>query len=163
MHEPCVWLRISPLPAAFKGARLLEMDDPSIEQFLRGYVPAIERSEARDKPQAMIDRDVERTVTQLLAAFARSSGMRRLAANPLLLTALLLVHRTQGALPERRVDAYKAVVDALGYTWRAHHGIPKADLPDERRLTTWLTRLTEWMHDHRPEHSVTLPDLVRRF
>jgi hypothetical protein len=95
-----------------------------------------------------------------VAAFAKSLGVRRLAANPSLLTAVLLVDRTHGNLPERRVDAYKAVTDALGRTWRANQGVPEAELPDERRLTQWLTRLADWMHDCRPEGSAKLGDLL---
>ena len=151
----------APLPTSFAGVRLLEMDDDAIEAFLRGYVPAIERSEAPDKAAAIVAADAERAIARLLEAFARSPGVRRLAANPLLLTALLLVERTHGDLPQRRVDAYKAIADALGHTWRAYHGIPDADLPDERRLTGWLARLAEWMHAERPEGSATLRDLLQ--
>ncbi|MGI8802259.1 MAG: NACHT domain-containing protein [Solirubrobacteraceae bacterium] len=150
----------APLPPAFAAVRLLEMDDASIEHFLRLYVPAMERTEAAAKSPEILERDAKRTIRGLVAAFANNPGVRRLAANPLLLTALLLVHRTQGGLPERRVDAYKAVADALGRTWRANQGIPETELPDERRLTQWLTALAEWMHAHRPEGSATLRDLI---
>lgn len=169
-HQPCgnrfvCTSRISgyaaaPLPSSFTGVRLLEMDDEAIARFLRGYVPAIERAESADKAESIISQDAERTIHLLLAAFAQSPGVRRLAANPLLLTALLLVHRTHGNLPQRRVDAYKAVADALGHTWRAYQGIPETELPDERLLSGWLTRLAEWMHAERPEGSVTLRDLL---
>jgi NACHT domain len=153
----------APLPPEFAAVRLVEMDDPAIERFLRLYVLAIERAEAPSKNPAVIQRDADRTVDELLDAFRNSPGVRRLAANPLLLTALLLVHRTHGALPERRVDAYKAVTDALGHTWRAKQGVPEAELPDERRLTLWLTRLADWMHAHRPEGSATLRDLLEQW
>jgi hypothetical protein len=151
----------APLPHTFTALRLLEMDNASIKRFLDGYVPAIERSEAPDKTAALISQDAQRTITELLAAFRDTPGIRRLAANPLLLTALLLVHRTMGSLPERRVDAYKAVVDALGRTWRAKQGVPEAELPDERQLTEWLTVLAAWMHAERPEGSATLSDLLK--
>ncbi|MEY2515126.1 MAG: hypothetical protein QOJ89_2484, partial [bacterium] len=151
----------APLPPTFTALRLLDMDDAAIERFLRGYVPAIERREAPLKTDALVRQDADRTVAELLDAFGRTAGIRRLAANPLLLTALLLVHRTTGGLPERRVDAYKAVVDALGRTWRANQGVPESELPDERHLTQWLTLLAEWMHAERPEGTATLRDLLR--
>jgi predicted NACHT family NTPase len=151
----------APLPESFAGVRLLAMNDDAIASFLRGYVPAIERLEAPDKASAIVAQDARQTVAQLLDAFAHSPGVRRLAANPLLLTALLLVQRTHGQLPQRRMDAYKAVADALGHTWRAYHGVPDSELPDERRLTGWLTRLAEWMHAERPEGSATLRDLLQ--
>ena len=114
----------APLPPTFTALRLLDMDDEAIERFLGGYVPAIERHEAPDKSDALVRLDAERTVRELRDAFGRTPGIQRLAANPLLLTAVLLVHRTTGGLPERRVDAYKAVVDALGHAWRANQGVP---------------------------------------
>jgi hypothetical protein len=150
----------APLPPEFQAVRLLEMTDASIEQFLNQYVPAIEHAEATKKSSAIAHQDAKRTIQELLNAFAASPGVRRLATNPLLLTALLLVHRTHGALPERRVDAYKAVTDALGHTWRVKQGVPELELPDERRLTQWLTRLADWMHAHRPEGSATVRDLL---
>ena len=153
----------APLPAAFAGARLLEMDDASIERFLGLYVPAIDRAEAAGKRHEIRTADAERTVSSILQAFRDSPGVRRLAANPLLLTALLLVHRTHGALPERRVDAYEEVTKALGHTWRLHQGVPESELPDERHLTQWLTRLADWMHAKRPEGSATLRDLLEQW
>ena len=153
----------APLPGDFSGARLLEMDDDSIERFLRLYVPAIERVEAAAKRRDIRAIEAERTIRAILDAFGKSPGVRRLAANPLLLTALLLVHRTHGALPERRVDAYEEVTKALGHTWRVHQGVPEAELPDERRLTQWLTRLADWMHERRPEGSATLRDLLEQW
>ena len=153
----------APLPPEFAAARLLEMDDAAIKQFLGLYVPALERAEAASKSSVIAQRDAARTVEELIVAFAKSPGVRRLAANPLLLTALLLVHRTHGALPVRRVDAYKAVTDALGHTWRVKQGVPEAELPDERRLTLWLTRLADWMHANRPEGSATVRDLLEQW
>jgi hypothetical protein len=153
----------APLAAEFVAVRLLEMDDATIKRFLGRYVPALERVEAPGKDPALSDQDARRTVNTLLEALRTTPGVQRLAANPLLLTALLLVHRTRGALPERRVDAYKAVTDALGHTWRVKQGVPETDLPDERRLTLWLMRLAAWMHRKRPEGSATLRDLLEQW
>jgi hypothetical protein len=114
----------APLPDSFTAIRLLEMDQEAIARFLQLYVPAIERAEAVSKAHDIVHRDARATTSALLDAFAKSPGVRRLAANPLLLTALLLVHRTLGSLPQRRADAYKAVTDALGHTWRTHQGVP---------------------------------------
>lgn len=139
------------------------MDDESIERFLKLYVPAIEREEAAAKRDDIRTADAQRTIRSILEAFRASPGVRRLAANPLLLTALLLVHRTHGALPERRVDAYEEVTKALGHTWRPHQGVPESALPDERYLTQWLTRLAAWMHAKRPEGSATLRDLLEQW
>lgn len=153
----------APLPPEFKAARRVEMNDDAIERFVRLYLPAIDHAEAPAKDQAIIDRDAQQAADALLEAFRRSSGVKRLATNPLLLTALLLVHRTHGALPVRRVDAYKAVTEVLSHTWRVKQGVPEADLPDERQLTRWLTRLADWMHAYRPDGSATVRDLLEQW
>lgn len=150
----------APLPSRFETVRLLEMDAESIERFLGLYAPATELAEAPKKDPRLAMRDGERTVNELLGALSASPGVRRLAASPLLLCALLLVHRTRGALPKRRADSYKAVTEALGDTWRAAQGVPTEELPEERLLTNWLTRLGEWMHRERPEGSAKLVDLL---
>jgi hypothetical protein len=150
----------APLPDAFSVVRLLEMDDPAIERFLLQYALALGASEATKRSPDIVTAEAEETAQDMLSAFASTPGVRRLATNPLLLTTLLLVQRTHGQLPERRVDAYKVVTDSLGRTWRAVQGVPEAELPDERRLTQWLTRLGDWLHKHRPEGSATIRDLV---
>ena len=110
--------------------------------------------------RAVGDLEASETVAALLRAFEKAPGVRRLASNPLLLTAVLLVHRSHGRLPQRRVDAYKAVTEALGRTWRAVQGVPEAELLDERRLTAWLTRLADWLHSCRPGGSASPRDLL---
>lgn len=150
----------APLPETFAAVRVLEMDDGQIEQFLRYYAPAVIASEAPDRARSIVDAEAAAIVRDILDALATTPGVRRLASNPLLLTTLLLVHRSQGELPARRVDAYKAVTDALGHTWRAVQGVPRAELPDDRQLTQWLTRLGDWLHRYRSERAATARDLL---
>ncbi len=150
----------APLPATFNAIRMREMDDPTIARFLDAYCPAIERAEAPEKSATAVARDAGQAATALQEAFERAPGVRRLATNPLLLTALLLVHRARGRLPHRRVDAYVEVTQALGRTWRSVQGVPEADLPDDRMLTTWLTRIGAWMHRNRPEGSASIREIL---
>lgn len=149
----------APLPPLFTGVRVQDMDDPAIERFLAAYCPAVERAEAPEKSADLVRHDAEVETRALLDALKTNPGVRRLAANPLLLTALVLVHRARGRLPHRRVEAYVEVTEALGRTWRSVQGVPEAELPDERLLTTWLTRLGSWLHEHRPEGSATMREL----
>jgi len=150
----------APLPPEFEAVRVQEMDDPTIERFLAAYCPAVERAEAPKKSDNAVRRDSASAAADLLEALRQNAGVRRLAANPLLLTALLLVHRARGRLPHRRVDAYVEVTEALGRTWRSVQGVPEAELPDDRILTTWLTRLGAWMHQYRPEGSANRRELL---
>ena len=136
------------------------MDDATIERFLAAYCPAVERAEAPEKSEQAVQRSAASASAEVLEALRENAGVRRLAANPLLLTALLLVHRARGRLPHRRIDAYVEVTAALGRTWRSVQGVPEAELPDERVLTTWLTRLGAWMHEHRREGSASRRELL---
>lgn len=56
---------------------------------------------------------------ELLAAIQANEGVKRLTANPLLLTILALIHRNGSRLPHRRVELYALAVKriALAY-WR---------------------------------------------
>lgn len=152
--------RAAPLPSIFEGLRVREMDEPTIERFLSVYCPAIERAEAPEKSADLVDRDARSAASDLMEALRSNAGVRRLAANPLLLTTLLLVHRARGRLPNRRVDAYVEVTEALGRTWRSVQGVPEAELPDDRMLTAWLTRLGAWMHSNRPEGSASKREVL---
>jgi predicted NACHT family NTPase len=124
----------APLPPPFEAVRLQDMDDATVDRFLDVYCPAVERAEAPKSPEEMVLRDGRANAGAIRDALRHSAGVRRLAANPLLLTALVLVHRARGRLPHRRVDAYVEVCDALGRTWRTVQGVPEAELPP--RLST---------------------------
>ncbi|MEV6796860.1 HEAT repeat domain-containing protein [Micromonospora rifamycinica] len=150
----------APLPEPFRAVRLQDMDDPTITRFLDVYCREVERAETPGRSAEATRLAGAREATAIEQALTTNAGVRRLAANPLLLTALVLVHRASGRLPHRRVEAYVEVCNALGRTWRSAQGVAEADLPDERILTRWLTELGWWMHEHRPEGAATRQELL---
>ncbi|MFD0820409.1 NACHT domain-containing protein, partial [Micromonospora zhanjiangensis] len=150
----------APLPQPFAAVRLQDMDDDTITRFLEVYCREVERAEAPLQSAAAVVAGGMREAAAIGQAFEANAGVRRLAVNPLLLTALVLIHRASGRLPHRRVEAYIEVCNALGRTWRSAQGVAEADLPDERILTRWLTELGWWMHHHRPEGAVTNLELL---
>jgi HEAT repeat protein len=150
----------APLPPLFDAVRIQDMDDPTIEKFLSAYCPAMAKAERPQQSATATKQDAREAADGLLQALQENRGVRRLAANPLLLTALLLVHRARGRLPQRRVDAYVEVSEALGRTWRSVQGVPDADLPDDQMLKTWLTRVGAWLHETRPEGSAAVRELL---
>jgi len=150
----------APLPEPFEAVRLQDMDDPTITRFLDVYCREVERAETPDKSDEANRQAGAREATAIGQALAANAGVRRLAVNPLLLTALVLVHRASGRLPDRRVEAYVEVCNALGRTWRSAQGVAESDLPDERILTKWLTELGSWLHEHRPEGAATKRELL---
>ncbi|MBM7083250.1 HEAT repeat domain-containing protein [Micromonospora humidisoli] len=150
----------APLPEPFRAVQLQDMDDPTISRFLDVYCREVERAETPGRSAEATRLAGAREATAIEQALTTNAGVRRLAANPLLLTALVLVHRASGRLPHRRVEAYVEVCNALGRTWRSAQGVAEADLPDERILTRWLTELGWWMHEHRPEGAATRAELL---
>ncbi|MFY1685886.1 NACHT domain-containing protein [Micromonospora sp. WMMD730] len=150
----------APLPEPFRAVRLQDMDDPTITRFLDVYCREVERAETPGRSAEATRLAGAREAAAIEQALTTNAGVRRLAANPLLLTALVLVHRASGRLPHRRVEAYVEVCNALGRTWRSAQGVAEADLPDERILTRWLTELGWWMHEHRPEGAATRLELL---
>ncbi|MEV0902792.1 HEAT repeat domain-containing protein [Actinoplanes sp. NPDC049802] len=155
-----VGYQAAPLPEPFRAVRLHDMDDPTVERFLDLYCREIERVEAPNRTEAAITGAAAREAAAIGLALRTTPGVRRLAANPLLLTALVLVHRASGRLPHRRIEAYVEVCNALGLTWRSAHGVDEADLPDERILHRWLTELGSWLHAHRPEGAADRVELL---
>ncbi|MGW4156947.1 HEAT repeat domain-containing protein [Micromonospora chersina] len=151
----------APLPEPFVAVRLQDMNQDTIDRFLDVYCQQVERAETPDKSEPAILQAGQREAAAIRQALAANAGVRRLAANPLLLTALVLVHRASGRLPHRRVEAYVEVCNALGRTWRSAQGVAEADLPDERILTRWLTELGSWMHQHRAEGAASRLELLR--
>ncbi|MCP4693085.1 MAG: hypothetical protein GY859_33895, partial [Desulfobacterales bacterium] len=73
-----------------------------------------------------------------LSHAVRRPDLWRLAANPLLLTVMALVHTHKGELPEARALLYEDVVDLLLWRWEA----VKLESPDGRE-TTWRQLLRE--------------------
>lgn len=66
----------------------------------------------------------ERQAVALLATLARSPRLRQLAANPLLLTMMVLVLNERGALPLDRPQLYEEMLSLLLGAWDEPKGIP---------------------------------------
>ncbi|WP_020516967.1 NACHT domain-containing protein, partial [Paractinoplanes globisporus] len=151
----------APLPEPFQALRMRDMDEETITRFLQVYCRQVEKAETPGKTDAAVQAAGARDAASIGQAIRTNAGVRRLAVNPLLLTALVLVHRASGRLPHRRIEAYVEVCNALGRTWRSAQGVTETDLPDERILTRWLTELGAWMHQHRPEGAATKRELLQ--
>jgi NACHT domain len=114
------------LPDSFHHLVMLDMDDRAISQFLDTYLPEAVRSMA-DREEAQVKQQAAAAKEELMAAFDTSPGVRRLAANPLLLTALVLVHQSAGQLPGSRIEAYTEIERAMANTWRARRSRSASD------------------------------------
>jgi hypothetical protein len=82
---------------------------PQVEAFIGHWVGALYQIE----PGAQPDRQAEDYRQALLDAITEHHQLRRLAANPVMLTCLCVVHWNEGGLPKARARLYRAVLHWL--------------------------------------------------
>ena len=126
---------------------LVDLEGEEISRFVEKWTSALERASRGDTTLA--NEEATRQRVELLAAVDRNPGVRRLAANPLLLTILALMKRQGIVLPERRVELYQKYVEALLKYWNLERGLdrpPSRDL-DVVETVRVLAPLALWMHE----------------
>ncbi len=110
-----------------------------------------------------------------LAEAALEDKLRSLAENPMLLTAMAVVHFKQTRLPHERVRLYSKVVEILVEGWQRHKGLAMSAelehlLADVKQVRAILERLAYQAHqvekeqsqDQRVEQSADLPGPAAR-
>ena len=101
--------------ADFKEVRINDLEDEAIEFFLQRWCAALfpqDSSEARQH------------LNELIGAVRSRSDIRKLARNPVMLTALAVVHWNEKRLPEQRAELYDSVL-----TWLARSRERRPDRP----------------------------------
>ena len=104
---------------------LVDFADENIESFIENWTATIEKAAQGDT--AVTELEAQREKKELLLAVAHNPGVRRLAANPLLLTILALMKRQGITLPERRVELYQKYVETLLKHWNLARGLDRCD------------------------------------
>lgn len=154
---------VRPVAEGLTECTLVDFGDEEIEDFVKRWTLAIEKAARSDTPVAA--QEAAREQAELLEAVRRNPGVRRLAANPLLLTILALMKRQGVTLPERRVELYQKYVETLLSTWNRARGLgrpPARDL-DVVETVRVLAPLALWMHHVNPGVGlVKQHDLQRR-
>jgi HEAT repeat protein len=140
--------RNAPLNPTFDHFIVQEMDELQIRTFLERWCRAVEDAQTPELAVEMRVATAQREIDGIMDAL-QNRGVRRLAANPLLLRTLALIHRTGAQLPQKRVELYKLATDTLIRTWRTAQGVPETALVKEEFLTPLLSRLAYWMHTHK--------------
>jgi len=102
-------------------------DRPRREEFIRKWYRAVEASavERRESPeQAEIRRRrATERADDLIRASERSDRLQRLAANPMLLSVMAIVHRVDMTLPRERAALYRRCTELLLERWDVGRGI----------------------------------------
>jgi formylglycine-generating enzyme required for sulfatase activity len=131
-HGPAVF-------SDFSAYTLAPFDEEKIKQFARGWY----------NTQVKLKKFAEADAEKRAADFAHAAtALRELAANPMLLTSMAIIHQRDIGLPDQRVKLYSLVVDVLVRRWQRHKAgevLPSVDLvrflKDDLRLRTTLERL----------------------
>jgi hypothetical protein len=153
---------VRPITEGLAECTLVDFEDDEITQFVGKWTGALERAARGDTPVAVQEATRERE--ELLDAVHRNPGVRRLAANPLLLTILALMKRQGVTLPERRVELYQKYVETLLKHWNLVRGLgrpPGRDL-DVVETMRVLAPLALWMHETSPSAGLVKREDMRR-
>jgi formylglycine-generating enzyme required for sulfatase activity len=132
----------------FVELHLRPLDDEQMRTFVRNWYVQVERGRelGGDVEQANIR--AASKAAELLAVLESSeytavAQIYEMTRNPLLLTAICLVHHDKDALPKARAKLYQQCVDVLLERWAARH--PQAPLSPDEALDV-LQPLAAWMH-----------------
>jgi len=124
----------------FEHARIDDLDDDAIESFLGHWCQAL----FPDRPAKR-----KQHLDELLAAFRVQSDIRSMAHNPVMLTALAVVHWNQKRLPEQRAYLYESVLGWLAKARESREGRPTPE-----RCITLLQNLALEMQTHKKGRQV---------
>ena len=153
---------VRPTAEGLAECTLVDFDDDEITAFVERWTAALERQAQGDTATAAADAARERR--DLLDAIQRNPSVRRLAANPLLLTILALMKRQGVTLPERRVELYDQYLKTLLSTWNRARGLGRAPSHDLDVVQTMrvLAPLALWMHEVNPGVGLVKREDLRR-
>lgn len=98
------------LPSAeFDELHIGRLDDGQVSTFIERWYAIQLQSNPRERDEL---------TASLREAVLRTGGVRRLAANPLLLTLMAFLHQSLGRLPQERGELYELCIDMLLRTWQ---------------------------------------------
>ncbi len=114
----------------FTEARITPLSESARQTYVRNWSRAAERSgrpPAADT--ASLDAVADARADNLLERIQITPSIRLLAATPLMLSVLCLIHRNRGEhLPQRRVELLRECVDVLLYEWHRTAGVSETVL-----------------------------------
>lgn len=151
----------APLAASFTRYTIQVMSEKQIERFLERWTLAVESAQTPDLPVEQRQATAQREAEGIMKSVRDNPGVRRLAANPLLLVILALIHRTGGRLPQKRIELYEIAAETLARDWRLAQGVPASALAKQEYVTPLLSKLAYWMHRYRPTGLATEDEVLQ--
>ncbi len=143
------------LGSRFQEFTITPMGDEQIDEFLKRWCLAVEMAQRPDVDSSSQQRDADREAQEIVQEISSNQGVRRFAANPLLLTILALIHRNGTRLPQRRVELYQLAVKTLIEDWQIGRNVPyqarhRQLILVEEDVTALLAPLALRMHEEKP-------------
>jgi formylglycine-generating enzyme required for sulfatase activity/nucleoside phosphorylase len=147
------------LGPAFLELHLRPLGDEQMQTFVRNWYRLVLREQMIDAEQAAIK--AKGLADDLLNELARpefeaAARVFEMTRNPLLLTAICLVHHDHGRLPHARAKLYEETIAALLERW--HHRPAGRVLRSEEALDV-LRPVAAWMHGERGRRRASASDL----
>ena len=145
------------LSSRFAEFTIEDMNSEQVERFLYRWCHTVEKAQQPDASEEQWYRKGNEQVQDILQAIENSEGVKRLTANPLLLTILALIHRNGERLPNRRVRLYELAVQTLTEDWQLGKKLPDAPrvMLKETEVVELLAPLAYWMHEEKPSGVVS--------
>jgi formylglycine-generating enzyme required for sulfatase activity/3',5'-cyclic AMP phosphodiesterase CpdA len=137
--RPAAYRGTGPLPG-FAEARLAPLEPSVVETFFRDWSQCL----YPENPRGAAD-----TLARLLEALRNRAEIRRLARNPVMLTALAVVQWNENRLPEHRADLYESIIGWLSKSRLDRQGRVKPEL-----CVGYLQNLALAMQAHRDGRQV---------
>lgn len=136
--------------ADLRECTLLDFELEEIKTFIRRWTQVIESQAYQEKQVASYE--AEREARELIAAVEHNPAVGKLAANPLLLTMLVIQKRQGSQLPRHRVILYERYLNSLLHDWLLARNIhaTTCPLPNERMLRRILEPLAWWLQETVP-------------
>lgn len=150
-----------------QALELAPLDDVQVAALVNNWYLAVELAVGGSKKRSeTASRKVAHTqATELLARlndreYRSSTRLSELTQNPLLLTAICLVHRDRGehgGLPKRRAELYEQCVNVLLELWHKTHNVDVSIAATDARKV--LEPLALWLHSENGRRQATAQQL----
>jgi hypothetical protein len=148
-----VGYREAPVPG-LPTLSVLDFGTPEIETFVRRWAHAFEKWAAQGVESPEMLRKAQTLEAGLMDDVRSNESVRRLAANPLMLTMLALLRRQVGRLPHRRVQLYESYVGTLLENWvdARSEGARESsvEILDRHQAENILIPLAFWLQKEKP-------------
>ena len=148
------------LAADFLELHLRPFETEQAEEFVRRWYHIVETSldPNRERATKTATMRAAELIERLAEPDFRARKVYGLTRNPMLLTAICLIHRDRGQLPHRRVELYREATNILLERWREAKGLDVTISADDARLV--LQPLAGWMHEEEKRTRAAATDIA---